>query len=80
MKVLFEHDNQKMYFPIPVEKTESLRAERGKPIKIPDCAKDSFDMICFNPDSSILMKVNSCSCSNCLEGNFLVCAIEDGSV
>ena len=30
MKVLFEQDSQKMYFPIPVENTASLSAERDK--------------------------------------------------
>ena len=35
-------------------------------------------MICFKPDGTILTKVNICSCSDCLEGNFLDCCVQKG--
>ena len=35
-------------------------------------------MICFMPDGTTLTKVNICSCSDCLEGNFLDCCVEKG--
>ena len=37
-------------------------------------------MICFQPDGSILCKVNLCSCADCILGNFLDCVIEPGKI
>ena len=36
-------------------------------------------MICFNPDSSILIKVNICSYSNSLEGGFILTKVNISS-
>ena len=57
----------------------SLREEESNPIPIPGCVKSSYHMICFEPNGTIITKVNLCSCIECLEGNFLHCSIEKGN-
>ena len=78
MKEFFKEENQKIYFHVPVEETVNCRCEEIKPVPIPGCVKESHHMICFKPDGTILTKVNICSCSDCLEGNFLDCCVEKG--
>ena len=56
------------------------RCEEINPVPIPGCVKESHHMICIKPDGTILTKVNICSCSDCLEGNFLDCCVEKGQL
>ena len=37
-------------------------------------------MMCFQPDGSILCKVNLCLCADCILGNFLDCAIKPSKI
>ena len=78
--VIRQSDNQKLYFDVPVEDIVSLRSDGGKPLKITGCVKDSYHMICFNPNGSILTKINICSCYDCLEGKFMDCSLEKGKL
>ena len=78
MKEFFKEDSQKTYFHVPLEETVNRRCEEIKPVPIPGCVKESHHMICFKPDGTICTKVNICSCSDCLEGNFLDCCVEKG--
>ena len=77
MKEFFKEDSQKIYFHVPVEVMVNCRYEEIKPVPFPGCAKES-PHICFKPDGTMPTKVNICSCSDCLEGNFLDFCVEKG--
>ena len=57
-------------------KTLNVRSTGGKPAKIPECVKKVYHMLCFNQDGLILAKINTCSCTECLERKFLDCSFE----
>ena len=78
MKKFFKEDSQKVYFHVPVEETVNRRCEGIKPVPVPGCVKEFHYMIRFKPDGTILTKLNICSCSDCLKGNFLDCCVEKG--
>ena len=79
LKEQFCDDPQKLYSVIEPERIMALRQE-CKPIPIAGCVKNCYHMISFHPDGSILSKVNLCSCTACLEGNFLNCLIKKGNL
>ena len=72
MENLFHADTQKLYLHFPVEDTINLRSAGWKPIKIPGCVSNLYHMLYFNPEGSILAKINICSCTEYLEGKFLI--------
>ena len=80
LKSQFQGDPQKLYSVIECEDIISLREEESNPIKIPGCVKNSYHMICFEPNGTIVTKVNLCSCAECLEGNVSDCSIEKGNM
>ena len=74
----FKEDSRKLYFDVDAKQIATLRKDGGQSVVIPGCVKNALHMICFNPDGSIVAKVNICSCIQCLEGNFDACPNEKG--
>ena len=69
----FEEDHSMIYEVIPYELLDELRDERGKPIL--GCRKAR--MISFFPSGKIETKRHLCNCTNCTQGEFNDCVLDD---
>ena len=71
---IFAHDKLKHHFFL--EKGTIQNKQNDSVLKISGC--QSMHMICFNPDGTVVGKVNICSCEKCLIGDFERCFNEKG--
>ena len=78
LRTLFKDDKQKKYYNIEATDIATVRRDDCSPLSIPGCM--NYHMICFNTDGSLLTKNNICSCDDCLQGNFLNCDTETGTL
>ena len=72
----FDQDTQKNYGLIDQDEISVFQSKK-KSLKIKGCR--SFHMICYHSDGSIEIKINFCSCENCLIGDFVNCIDEKGT-
>ena len=73
----FEGDDKKHYVLLP-EKDISEKRKIKSSLVLKNCMK--FHMMAFHPDGSVQTKVNMCSCAECLQGDFIDCLLERGTM
>ena len=67
----------KQYYTVDPITLDDTRNDRGE-FKIKDCMAQN--MFPYFPDGLVQGKISICSCDSCLEGKFVDCSVEIGSV
>ena len=71
----FQSDLKKRYYHLDMTTINDIRKTKAN-FTIHECMK--AHMICFDPDAYVVMKVNICSCVDCITGDFMRCSDEKG--
>ena len=73
LKNLFHDDPHKQYFELSTDEISTIDETILKSVNIM-----KHHMVSFFPDGSVQIKINMCSCENCLIGDFINCMFDPG--